>query len=232
MSTNPIPEEEREYLKYFKALLSEVKSARTHYNIWKSIINAFNMYNPEVNEARVFFSNTEYAHRLAALTHGYKIFFESSGDLNILRLLNHISRNLDIFSIERYSQRIQGRAYYDSLLSNHIPLTPNDIRRYKHLLRSKQNIIDTLIKLRNKKLAHIDLEELFFGSSIYPIPTIDFEQLLSICFRILSELRINYDDTILSIETSVESELNRILESVRNYRQEEILSESFANGTP
>ena len=145
LSTNPIPEEEREYLKYFKALLSEVKSARTHYNIWKSIINAFNMYNPEVNEARVFFSNTEYAHRLAALTHGYKIFFESSGDLNILRLLNHISRNLDIFSIERYSQRIQGRTHYDSLLSNHIPLTPNDIRRYKHLLRSKQNIIDTLI---------------------------------------------------------------------------------------
>lgn len=220
MSTNPIPEEERIYLIHFEALLSEVRTAKIHFNIWKSIINAIHIYNFEINEARVFFSNTEYAHRLAALTHAYKIFYGSSEDLNIYRFLNYASRNLDIFSIERYSQRIRGRDYYDSLLSNHIPLKIDDIRNYKYMLRSKQTVIDNLINIRNKQLAHIDLQQLFFNASNrYPISQIEFEQILSICFRILAELRENYDNRILSINANVDLELTRILELVRHYRQ-------------
>lgn len=92
MGEASLSQKELIYIDYFNALMAEVRQANIHFQIWKALTEATNKYNAELNEARVFFASTIYAHLKSSITHACKLIDEHPDALSIIN--NPVARRL------------------------------------------------------------------------------------------------------------------------------------------
>jgi HEPN superfamily AbiU2-like protein len=204
----------KNYLIYSKALMSEVSQANIHFKMWKALSEAIKEYNTEFNEARVFFATTIHAHLKAAINQTCKLIDEHGDALGILRFLNFVENNLDIFSTKRFANRVKNNSY---LITGHVPINSQLITKYRRKMKSLKSIRKRLTIWRNKKEAHLAITEL--SSNLLercPISVNKFEELISTCASILNVCSKAYNNTTRSLDVIGESDWRKVLEAIRS----------------
>lgn len=223
MGEASLSKKEQIYIDYFNALMSEVRQANIHFQIWKALAEATNKYNAELNEARVFFASTIYAHLKSSITHACKLIDEHPDALSILKFLNFVENNLEIFSTERFTQRIRNREHVESLIERHIPVTSQMIVKDRRKLKSLESVRKRLVLWRNKREAHLDIKEL--SSNLIekcPISVTKFKELILTCACILEHYSAAYNGTIHSLEVIGKEDWKNVLEAIKYRRNAEV----------
>ena len=219
MGEASLSQKEQIYIDYFNALMAEVHQANTHFQIWKALTEATNEYNAELNEARVFFASTIYAHLKAAINHACKLIDVHPKALSILKFLNFVKKNLNIFSTKRFTQRIEDLNNMESLIDRYVPVTSKTMIKDRRKLKSLKSVRKRLILWRDKKEAHLDMKEL--SSNLIkkcPISVTNFKELILTCACILDHYSAAYDGTLHNLEVIGIEDWKNILDAI-SYRR-------------
>ena len=132
-------DKEKRFLEYYQRLISEIHQADAHFKLWKRLQNYRTDSFEELNSAPFFFNFTIKAHLDAALMHIFKVIDKTRGSVNIWEFLGFVEKNLGIFSIEAFSQRIIDSEWYETQVKSHIPIASNTVQEDRAQLRKLEH---------------------------------------------------------------------------------------------
>jgi len=212
------PKEEK-YLKYYHKLIEELLWADLHLKLWGRLID----YTGQLHVANTFFTVTMKAHLDAALVHLFKIFDTHEDSLSIWKFMKYVDTNTEIFSTESFVRRMAGNTNLDYLLKSHAPVTSTDIEKDKNKLHSKESIIKTLKKRRDKEYSHID-EAILLKIDNAPrqshLSISEVQDSITAVFEILSRYSTAYDQSTFSRKWLGENDIEEVMAAIQ-FRLEE-----------
>jgi len=214
-----INSKEEKYLKYYHKLIEELLWADLHLKLWRRLVD----YSGQLHVANTFFTVTMKAHLDAALVHLFKIFDTHKDSLSIWKFMNYVETNPEIFSTKSFSRRMAGNTDLDYLLKSHVPVTSKDIEEDKTKLHSKESIIRTLKKRRDKEYSHIDEALLLKMDNITRqshLSISEVENSITAVFEILSRYSTAYDQSTYSRKWLREDDIEEVVASIQ-FRLEE-----------
>lgn len=148
---------EEKFIRCLNRLRRELNSANWHFDIYKTLNEAKKHYLQELNQAAPFWGLTIDAHALLTLILLNRFFDKQERHLSVESLLTIAERNMNIFSDERFADRLKKADRFDEyLVTNRNQVTHETIQRHKQTVNSLP--ISGLRTWRNKLLAHIDKE--------------------------------------------------------------------------
>jgi len=213
---------EKQFLKYYERLMSEILQADAHFKLWKRLQNYRTDYLKELNQAPFFFNFTTRAHLDAALIHIFKFFDKRKDSLSIWRFLDFIEKNLEIFSTESFSQRIDiDNEWYETQVNSHIPITfktAQEDRAKLIELECIKCITRSLKTWRDKAIVHINKQFVLDGIDVakqYPVKVEEFEKTITALFEILNRYSRAYNSSTYARNWPGEDDTQAVMDSIR-----------------
>ena len=145
----------------FEMLARELTAAQAHIHLAQGLQDSIAEFQMEMNEARLFWSQTIQAHRTAAMASLCRVFDQHGASSNLAELLIEIKRNISAFDPEKFVERYQGNPLR--------PSTNNARRPSQQQLESDITFcrespdVRTLINWRNEAFSHTN-KRVTFGT--------------------------------------------------------------------
>lgn len=206
------------YKKYYEKIINELINARMHFRLYKRLQEARNEYLDELNQAPGFFSFTIRAHGDAGLMSVARVLKKQRESITIWKFLDFVESNLELFSAESFTHRMNKDERYEDRVRWHRPVTLNDIETDKNKLDEFKQVIDNIITWRDKRGAHID-EKLALEQADnlkeFSIKLKELEDITEAIANILNRYSVAYDSSTYVVDMLGDYGVEVVLDAVR-----------------
>lgn len=167
-SENVAKEKFEEIQRLFKKLSDDMCKVVESYYIWETLV--FSRAIPEVgketaernlkivNQYKDFFIATEHSHMDTFIVGISKFFDNDSRALSLSKLIERIKESENIITADFFKMSYPERFFPDDFQNGYKPLHEEDLEQIAELRSEQDVVIETLKTIRNKQVAHNDLE--------------------------------------------------------------------------
>lgn len=181
----------KEFLNLLKALASELVEANIHYRLHRAIADSIPDYLEELNQSPAFWQLTLRSHLDVSMYRLCKVYDQHSKSLNLLNLLDTIKKNIELFDVENFKERLKENPFVESLSKDSRKPDKKQLEADIAFVSAKSNsLVDTLInKWRHNLLAHLGAKNIVNDQSIsklYPLASEEVAALLQTGMSVLN----------------------------------------------
>ena len=214
---------EEEFTKLLDVLVDDLLDANHHYRLYHNLRQSLKEYEHEINTYSGFWSLVFDALREVCLVHlcrAYDNRQRKDGTFDTLSLKNLlliIQGNTEIFDISKFKERLKENSYVDSLAQEDRKLNDEQIKMDLQAVSKDTNpLVDKLYKLRNKKIAHTDINEILKGKDEpNPLTWSEIEDLINTGLRIFNEYLKRFNASTYSAMLIGENHYKEVLKLLR-----------------
>jgi hypothetical protein len=221
MDNNP----EELFVKYHTTLRDKLNNAYWHYQTYKYIQEAKDSYLKELNQAPAFFQLTINAHLHRSLVLINLLFGQTEEHLHVRSFLDFVEENIDIFSLDRFSERLKKSGRYAIFdLEERSIVTVEKIADHRKIINDLP--LSNLRNWRNSILSH--LAKKYIESEVdvvyrYPIKHEHIEIIIKSIDDILNFYSEAFEGSVWEKDISITHGITLILETIKK----DILNRSF-----
>ena len=210
----------KQFKSLLEALAGELVEANIHYKLHKNLIESVPDFSTELNQSPAFWSLTVKSHLDVSLYRLCKVYDQHSKSLNLKNLLDTIKKNIGLFDVENFRERLKKNPFVESLSEDFRKPSKKQLEKDLAFVSSKENpLVDTLInKWRNNLLAHIGARPIVNEQNIpdqYPLKTEDIEILLKTGMSILNKYSSLFVANTYSSQIVGHDDYKFVLKSIR-----------------
>jgi len=214
---------EEEFTKLLDVLVDDLLDANHHYRLYHNLRQSLKEYEHEINTYSGFWSLVFDALREVCLVHlcrAYDNRQRKDGTFDTLSLKNLlliIQGNTEIFDISKFKERLKENSYVDSLAQEDRKLNDEQIKMDLQAVSKDTNpLVDKLYKLRNKKIAHTDINEILKGKDEpNPLTWSEIEDLINTGLRIFNEYLKRFNASTYPSMLIGENQYKEVLRLIR-----------------
>jgi len=214
---------EEEFTKLLNVLVDDLLDANHHYRLYHNLRQSLKEYEHEINTYSGFWSLVFDALREVCLLHlcrAYDNRQRKDGTFDTLSLKNLlliIQGNTEIFDIARFKERLKENPYVDSLAQDDRKPTDEQIKMDVQAVSKETNpLVYKLYKLRNKKIAHTDINEIIKGKDEpNPLTWSEVENLINTGLRIFNNYRQLFEASTYSSMLIGETDYEKVLKLIK-----------------
>lgn len=203
-----------------KALASELVEGNIHYKLHRDLVDSISIYSTEINQSTTFWSLTIKSHLDVSMYRLCKIYDQHSKSLNLKNLLDTIKKNIGIFDVEDFRERLKDNPFVDSLSKDSRKPDKRQLAKDVAYVTARDNpLVDRLIKgWRNNLLAHIGARPIVQGKDItkkYPVTSEEIGELLTNGMSILNRYSHLFSANTYSTQMVGHDDYNFVLKSIK-----------------
>ena len=105
----------KQFQSLLEALASELVEANIHYKLHRGLADSIPDYLTELNQSPTFWSLTLKSHLDVSMYRLCKIYDQHSKSLNLKNLLDTIKKNIGLFDVENFRERLKENPFVESL---------------------------------------------------------------------------------------------------------------------
>jgi hypothetical protein len=210
-----------EFQELLKALASELVEANIHYKLHRDLVESIEEYNKELNQSTAFWSLTIRSHLDISMYRLCKIYDQHSQSLNLKNLLDTIKKNIGIFDIPDFKERLKDNPFVASLSKEPRKPDKKQLEADIDFVTAKTNpLVSNLINgWRNNLLAHIGSRPIVQSKNIaadYPITSEEVKELLTSGMSILNRYSHLFSASTYSTQMIGHDDYKFVLKSIKH----------------
>jgi len=208
---------EEQFIRCLNRLRRELNTANWHFEVYKSLKDAKKEYRKAMSQAAPFWGLTTDAHALLTLVLLNRFFDKKNRHLGVESVLSLAERNPEIFSDERFSDRLKKAGRFDrDFVDKRDRVTDQVIQLHRETLRDLP--ISGLRSWRNKLLAHIDKDWVVQNKDVrvtFRLNDKHIEQIIETVDNILNYYHGAYENSMWVKDIHLKNYVGNVLDLVR-----------------
>jgi len=210
---------EEDFKKLLNGLINNLLNARHHFFLYRQLVeNAIPEYEEEMNQCKTFWHLTIGAHQEVGILSLCRAYDGNNKSLSLLRFLQVISENLELFDRENFCERLKDNPFVESLAETHRKPNLEEIESEKTLVSKTDPLVKNLTIIRGHLIAHTNENWILKNKNvndIAPLSIDDIQKLIDRGFHIYNKYSSLFQASEYASIFPGENDLHTVLEHYR-----------------
>ncbi|MCX5965897.1 MAG: hypothetical protein NT070_23065 [Cyanobacteria bacterium] len=207
---------EEQFKGLLKALSDDLLNARHHFKLYRSLREALDDYQKEINQCVAFWGLTLSAHKQASILNLCRAYDPQKDASSLRQLIQIIQKNIDLFDIQQFRERLKHNPYVDSLSQTAREPSKQQLEKDLEFVSKDNPLVKRLIILRNNVVAHTSTSSIIKSKNdLNPLTWEEIEELIEQGMSIVNSYSSLFEASTYASTLIGEDDYKTVLRHIR-----------------